>query len=74
MIEVKYISSEYSIVVLSDYLRINYTKEYIKSLTDLPELQCKRVLYWLGHMYDEHEGINTRTIRKIAEGVKSGLL
>jgi phage-related protein len=61
-------------MVLSNYLRINYTKEYIKSLTNLTTIQSKRVLYWLGKMYDEHEGINTKTIRKIAEGVQSGLL
>lgn len=61
-------------MVTSNYLRINFTKEYIQSLTGLDELQSKRVLYWLKEMYDEWAGINIKTIRRIAEGVQSGLL
>lgn len=58
-----------------DILRINYTREYIQSLVpDLSDEQARNVLKWLGEMYDEDEGINTKTIRKIADGVRSGLL
>lgn len=73
-IKVTYIPSSFDIVVLSDFLRINYTKKYVKSLTGLTEKQSKRVLHWLGKMFDEDEGINTKVIRKIGEGVRSELL
>jgi hypothetical protein len=74
-IDVEYIPSEMKIIVTFDSLIINITKEYIKEHnSDLDNRQCKRVLWWLREMYDEHVGINIGVINKQADGVRSGLL
>jgi len=74
-LRVQYISETYDIPVLSDYLNIKFTYQYVMQLdNELSILQAKRVLYWTGKLYNNAKGINEASLLNLARGVKSNLL
>ena len=73
-IDVKYVPSIHQIDVLSDILRINFTKEYVMDVAHCTEREAKRILVWAAKLYNDEEGINNKVIRNLAKGVQSGLL
>lgn len=73
-IEVQQIPSEYGVDVLSDYLRINFTKEYVMDVVHCTEVEAKKILKWAAKTYDDEIGINNKVIRNISRGVQGGLL
>jgi len=74
-IQVQYIDTFEPVRVLSDYLRINYTYQYIQQLDgDLTIKQAKETLMALKNTYDHVKGINEAIILNVIRGVKAGLL
>ena len=74
-LEVQHLGREHVIRVLPEYLRINYTFQYVMQLDkELTPLQAKRVLDVAKDTFDHTKGINEAHLINLARGVKADLL
>jgi len=74
-VDIQHQGRQHDIRVLPEYLRINYTYQYVMQLdSELSEQQAKQVLDALKNTYDHVKGINEAIILNLARGVKGGIL